>query len=452
MPNRLILNTVTITKLADFPAPVTGNITLENNIAYRINGAVNIGTNTITIGTSNIIFGVDKSNDQLIYTGTSGMIIGTNQDFSLSSLTVAAITAGGSVFNMTGSTNKTEIRDCIFANCKSLGTINGGDLLAWRTNVMTLNSAGLTLQGTWGHVAIADTFWINNSSTITCITIPSGTFTELKITRNIFNVVSTQTALNIAIGVVVTNGVIEICDFIGVGTYLTGINFTVPNWILKDNRGISNSLAAFPRAYDRAAATVRATNATRASSGITTSAFAASAAEANDNSTCYTAYTCTNVTGSFAGIESTSMAEVRSDWSPIYCVVIKTDATITNVRFWVGFLSATLTNADDQTGAYAAFRFSTVAGDAGWTPIVDTGSVNTAGTTIGTVTANTQYKMEIQIDFANTKTYFRVNSGAWTTISAVPPSGTELGICAELVTTTATAKVLNFSRLDLNHN
>lgn len=445
-------NVVVVTRLEDLPAPITGNITLVDNLTYQINGTVSLGTNTITLGVSNTIFGLDKSNDKLVYTGTSAMINGTNQDITIGVITLTASTAGGSVFNLTGTTNKMEIRECIFTGSASLGTINGGAFLIFRANLMTANSAGLTLQGTMGYVAIADTFWVSNSSTITCISIPSGTFTELKITRNIFNVVATQTALNIAIGVVVTVGIVELCDFIGVGNYLTGINHTSPNWNLRDNRNITNTFTFIPRAIERSWGNVRATNATRISSGITTSTFGASAAVANDNTTNYTGYTSTATTGSFAGLETTSFAEIRPDWSPVFSAVIKTDAVITNVRYWVGFVSATITNADDQGGAYCAFRFSTVAGDTGWTPIVDTGSVNTPGTTMGTVVANTQYKLEIQIDFANTKTYFRVNGGTWTTISAIPPTGTSLGLAVELVTTTNTAKTINFSRLDINHN
>src|ERR1700741_4518472 len=208
MALKALNNVVIVKRLEDFPAPVAGKIILVANISYQINGSVNIGTNQIERGISNVIFGLDKSNDKLIYTGTSSMIIdgtsGANQDMSIAFITLAAITAGGSVFNLTGSTNKIEIRDCIFGSNASLGTLDGGGILAWRSNFCSANSGGLTIKGTWGYVAIADTFWVTNSSTITCISIPSGSFTEIKITRNIFDVSASQTALNISTEVTAT--------------------------------------------------------------------------------------------------------------------------------------------------------------------------------------------------------------------------------------------------------
>lgn len=456
MALKALNNVVIVKKLEDFPTPVSGIIVPVANVSYQINGTVNIGTNQIERGVSNVFFGLDKSNDKLVYTGTSSMFIdgasGANQDMSIGFLTLAAITAGGSVFNLTGSTNKTEIRDCIFGSSASIGTLNGGGVLSWKSIFCSGNSGGLTVQGTWGYVALADTFWVSNSSTITCISIPSGSFTEIVISRNVFDVSSGQTALNISLDVTANIAVVELCDFNGAGTYITPLNYLSTVWNLRTNRGITNTFTFFPRAYERSAFTVRATNATRISSGITTSAFGASAAVANDNTTSYTGYTSTGLTGSFAGLESTSFQEIRPDYSPIFAAVIKTDSTITNVRYWIGFISATLTNADDQAGAYAAFRFSTVAGDTGWRAIVDNGTTQTVSSNIGTVAASTQYKFEIQIDYANTKTYFRVNGGAWTTISVIPPSGTNLGVCVELVVTSNSARVLNFSRFDGNHN
>jgi hypothetical protein len=229
-------NLIVVKTLSDLPTPIANNITLVSNTAYQINGVVNIGTNTITFNTSNLIFGIDKSNDQLIYTGTSGMLINSNKDCSIAFITLAAVTTGGSVYSFTGSTNKIEIRDVIYVSCKSLGTINGVDVLISSKTLAINCSAGLTIQGTCNFINLADGLWEGNISTMTCINIPTGTFKQLKISRNEFDIATTQTG--VAIGTpTVTNAVLSDCDFIGSGTYLSGLSQITLNWQLRANRG-----------------------------------------------------------------------------------------------------------------------------------------------------------------------------------------------------------------------
>lgn len=197
------------------------------------------------MGTSNIIVGVDKSDDQLIYTGTSTMLINSNKDLSIVAVTLAAITAGGSVFGFTGSTNKIEIRDCIIANSKSLGSVAGGDVFILRDVLLTGNTEGITFTGTINRIVITDNIWVSNVSTFTCISIPSGTYSTILIARNLFEVASTQTGLNISTGITITNGNLSMCMFTGVGTYLTGFLHTTTGWLFTANQGIANRQREF---------------------------------------------------------------------------------------------------------------------------------------------------------------------------------------------------------------
>lgn len=445
-------NLVIVTSVDDFPTPSGGIITLHDNCDYRINGTVSIGTNRIVLGVSNTIYGIDKSNDKLIYTGTSSMISSTNQDITIRFITLAATNAAGSVFALTGTTsNNIQITDNIFGSSGSCGSITGGNFIIIDRNLFSNNTTGITVAGTANYFVYADNEHVVTAGT--CLTVTASTFINVYITRCSFAITSPATALDISASSTVTNGVINNNLFSGTGTYLTGVSIYQPYWQINTSINLVNTPNFMPRVITQSWSSVRATNGTRASSGITTSAFASSAAEANDNTTVYTAYTSNTLAGSFAGLETTSFAECRSNYSPMYSCVFKTGSVITNTRLWVGFISATLTNADDQAGSYAALRYSTVAGDTGFVPIVDNGTTNTVGSTIGTVAANTQYKVEIFIDFAKTKTYFRVNAGSWVVVSAVPLSGDELGLCCELVATSASAaRVINFSRFDLIHD
>lgn len=449
--SKLRTNFVLVKSLSDFPTPVGGVITLVNNTTYEINGSVNIGTNTITVGISNKITGIDKSDDKLIYTGTSAMINGTNQDFTVAFITLAAITAGGSVFNLTGSTNNTQIVDCIFGSCASLGTIDGGSALSFDSNFLTSNSQGITIKGTFAKCVVADNVWHSNSGTITCISIPSGTFTLLKISRQLLDVAAGQTALNISTSVVVTSGVVENCDLVGAGTYLTGVSVRTPAWMFRVNRGIENTEVYLARAIDRNWMRLRATNGTVSSTGMSGGTLFGTLAMDSDTSATYLGCTTTNSAGGKAGVESGTsvMNETRPDMNPEYTAVIKTGSDVTIQRVWVGLVSATMTSTDNPSGSQVAFRYSTVAGDTGWTPIVKDGSTQTVGTTIGTVTANTQYKLKVRIDYPAGKCYFSVNGGAEQAVNAVPLSGTDMAVTAVLFNTATGQRTIRFSRAEL---
>ncbi len=437
----------------DLPAIVSGNITLADNKTYIIRGSQNTSTNTITFGISNVVLGWDRSSDQLIYTGTSTQLINSNKDCTISNLTLAAVTAGGSVFNFTGSTNKIVIDKIVFGSCKSLGTISGGDVLVFNENIVTLCTVGLVISGTYNFSEVTDTLWEANSSTITCLSVPSGTFGQLKVSRNIFNVATTQTAISIGTPTV-TLAVIEACDFAGTGTFITGVNNLTPNWLIRLNRDttstVKNSIIYQPRVLERSWFQVRASNATRVSVGTTSTGFG-TGSNTTDSVSGLTKFATAATAGSFAGLESTAFTELPIDSNAIFSAVIKTDTDISNQRLWIGLQSATLLDADNQSGSGVSFRYSTVAGDTGWRAIVDDATTQTVSSNIGTVAVSTYYYLELRVDFANTKSYFQVNNGGWTTVSAVPVTGTKMGWVCEMTNPATGARAFHFSRLDCNH-
>lgn len=450
----LYVSTILVQSLADFPAPIANVITLADNVAYQINGSVNIGANRIVLGVSNKIFGFDKSNDKIISTITAAaMITGSNKDVSITFLTLANVGTTSTTFNITGTTNNTQVTDCIFGSCVSLGTISGGNVVILNNNFITGCTGGLTVSGTINEVVLADNLWVDNSSTITCITLTSGTYIEAKVSRNIFKLTSGQTALLLADAVVATNAVVENCDFSGAGTYISGVNFTSPVWLLRSNRGtgLLNTIIYQPRAIERGFFSSRATNGTFSANGMAMTLTANANTSNNDNTTNYTQITTPNLLGGLAAIHSTVFTELRPDYSPIISFVIKTDTSLTNSRIWAGFFTTNLTNADNQGGQSIAFRYSSAAGDTGWRAIVDNGA-QTISANIGTVAVSTQYKLEIQVDFANSKCHFRVNGGAWTTVSVMLASGTTLGFSCGVLSTILTTRNLNISRLDGHNN
>lgn len=157
----------------------------------------------------------------------------------------------------------------------------------------------------------------------------------------------------------------------------------------------------------------------------------------------------TGTSGNIAGLVSTTFNLLRTNRDPIVEFVIKTPADITALRYWIGLISADVTNVDTIAGAteFAGFRFSTVAGDTGWTPVTKDSSTQNTGSAIGTVAANTVYRLRIRSTIGGTALYFSVNDGAEQALASNLPAVTkDLGFIARVIPTSNNQRDLLFGR------
>lgn len=239
-------NYVLVKTKADFPTPSGGIITLADDTAYEINGTIVLGTDRIVVGVSNIVYGVDKSNDILVYTGVLAMFTAVNQDFSLNKVTTVNATAGSQTFDFIGDgTNRIEIAENIFGNSISLGELKGGfATIVFRNNLLVGNSDGITVTGVNEDLFVTDNLFDSFVGAATMITITDSaptSFHTIIISRNMFESVATQTVLNISAAATISDGaLIDSNVFEGAGTYLTGINAVSPGWTIlyKANIGL----------------------------------------------------------------------------------------------------------------------------------------------------------------------------------------------------------------------
>lgn len=114
--------------------------------------------------------------------------------------------------------------------------------------------------------------------------------------------------------------------------------------------------------------------------------------------------------------------------NPTLDVFLRTGSDLAHMRIWVGWFATTPPNADtiSSTGG-AAFRYSAVAGDAGWTPCTWDGTTQTTGAAIGTIATDTEYRLRLRMEDDST-VYFSVNSGGEQAITThLPPSTVSLG-------------------------
>src|SRR5690606_32753268 len=107
-------------------------------------------------------------------------------------------------------------------------------------------------------------------------------------------------------------------------------------------------------------------------------------------------------------------------------------------------------DSDDAGRRGVGFRFSTVAGDVGWTPCARDESTQTTGTTIGTVVAYARYRLRIRIPSGGTSAFFSVNGAAEQQITTNLPSPSGgLGPTWRIYTQTAATRNLHVQRLRL---
>jgi hypothetical protein len=201
---------------------------------------------------------------------------------------------------------------------------------------------------------------------------------------------------------------------------------------------------------------VRAAAATVQGEGVVTPTITATttASASNDTDSTYVNLVSGAVSGNSSGFPMPTYNLARLSHNPIFRCVFRTGAAadIANIRLFVGFCSALMTTVDTIAGATEAamFRYSTVAGDAGFTPVTKDATTQNLGSSMLAVAASTRYLFEIELDSINSRAIFTINNGTPQIVTAnLPASSTELGVNFILFTTAAVAKNWKFSRLEV---
>lgn len=105
-----------------------------------------------------------------------------------------------------------------------------------------------------------------------------------------------------------------------------------------------------------------------------------------------------------------------ADHNPVWRTQLFTDAaSIANTRFWGGLSQSAWADTDTPStasGKCVGIRYSTVAGDTGFVAVCVDGSGQTTSSLIATVTANTQYILEIVVSATGTSALFTVYNAA----------------------------------------
>src|SRR5690606_14980631 len=93
----------------------------------------------------------------------------------------------------------------------------------------------------------------------------------------------------------------------------------------------------------------------------------------------YTRTTTGASIGSVASVTFASFSFVQLGWGIDFECIMRAPDDITDVRVWIGLFGQHPGDSDDAGRRGVGFRFSTGAGDVGWTPCGRTGSTHTTG-------------------------------------------------------------------------
>jgi hypothetical protein len=241
----------------------------------------------------------------------------------------------------------------------------------------------------------------------------------------------------------------------GIGAALTRLrDVTVPNGVVLGASAGAATLGFLPGYEGKNFFAMRAAGAVISSVGAGAMTAANTPVVASDADGAFLAMVTTASSGNAGGVVST-FDLVERQHNPTLVAIVKTPSTITSVRYFVGLTSAALTDADAIAGAteFIGFRWSTVTADVGWRPVTKDSTTQNTGTAIGTVAADTKYKLKFRVDSGAGIVYFSVNDSAEQSLNAnLPAAGTNLGVVVRVFTQTAAIRQINLSRVYVEFN
>lgn len=141
------INIVEVTQASDLPA------TLVANTTYIIRGTITTAT-AITVSSGNAVIGLNRTLDNIVYTGAGDLFTVTDQDFSIRNLGLKATNATGKVLDATnitaaaadnnGRTKVLELQNLLISGSTNVWIIRGfelvdiGNCLFWYTHGGTI--------------------------------------------------------------------------------------------------------------------------------------------------------------------------------------------------------------------------------------------------------------------------------------------------------------------------
>lgn len=245
------LNSITVNEKSDFPAPIDGVITLEEETEYFLNGMVDIGTDEIRYNTGSYLAGLNVTKDVILYQGT-GSAINADGIGQVVGKWFGVMAPAGSALSVSGSIGvQFNYEYVAFLGCNSVGNIDGFDVAALKSCAIIPVPGlparnGVTFGGTSRKIFIDGSVFQDTTNAEFSVRFDETFSTDVvDISQNYFKSdeltsIEVHPSASIAEGRVITN------IFTGTKTNgpLTGVSTSDIGWEFIANSGVADSAIA----------------------------------------------------------------------------------------------------------------------------------------------------------------------------------------------------------------
>lgn len=232
--------TVIINDINDFPAAVSGVITLADDTEYSILNDITTA-NRFVLGNNTVISGSDYATIALTYSGTGVMFTSASKTWTLKDLTISCLSGTFMVFTGTG------VEILQVANCRIytdiLGTISDFYGIHFDDTQQIVTTNGFTFSGTNGVILLEANLSVIAAGTL--YSLGSATFNAFSVTDAFVTLNGSSVFLSgLASSANITTGnigSIHNSRFFGTGTPLSTIAVGDKRWSFHINNGIKES-------------------------------------------------------------------------------------------------------------------------------------------------------------------------------------------------------------------
>lgn len=233
---------VFVSEKSDFPTPVAGVITLEDNVTYFITDVVDLDGDRLVCGQNTTIIGGSSENCRIKSTGLIGTaLITSNYSLPMRGITIEADVALD--LNGDGVTTALDWFGVNFTNCANLGTIaNYSNFIM--TDSALLSSANMVFDGTIGTIGFSQCLFTGIAGQTTMSVAPTATITRrFRAIYSSFVAFGGATALNVSpLATINPEGfILDTINFSGGATYLGGLDHLSLKSLFVNCVGITNT-------------------------------------------------------------------------------------------------------------------------------------------------------------------------------------------------------------------
>lgn len=236
---------VEVSSLSDLPNPVGGVITLEDFYSYYILIDLDLDGDRIQLGENTCIFGVSSENSSITSTGLGvGVpLITGSYSFPLFSISIKDV---DTAFDLdgTGNTMALDWTGVNIVNVNNIGVITTASNFIFDKGTFA-ESMNLEFDGTIGTIAINNSL-LRSDGTVGNIVKLRDTLTlntRFRIIYSSIIVTGSSVGLNVSntASIGVERYILDVVNFSGGGTYLSGVTHTSNKSLFTRNNGIINS-------------------------------------------------------------------------------------------------------------------------------------------------------------------------------------------------------------------